>query len=123
MSTRWMILFALTTLALVSRADADEQPNTIHGLYLQCTSTTVVAPVAYCTGYLEGVAASMMAADSVLVAKGLHYNLGWCGDAHVTNEQLIQAFKNWHDKHPQFWDKPKVLGVTAALQETWPCKD
>jgi hypothetical protein len=117
-SVAWMLL---SSFLLTSAAFSAEGRNSIQALYRQCTSSEPVSH-AYCAGFIEGVAGSMIASDSVLQSKNLHLNMGWCADENPTVEQMIQAFKNWHDKNPQFWDKQKVIGVIASMRDVWPCR-
>jgi hypothetical protein len=114
----------ISLLLLGGAASADQGAHkgyTIHDLYMQCTSTDLAVSRAYCAGYIDGVGNAMTAAETITAGKNL--NLGWCAEPGVTTEQAVQVFKNWHDKHPEFWNKPKELGVIAALQESWPCKN
>jgi len=114
------ILFLLAQWGVIGNVNADTEPNTIQYLYEQCTSPAAVAN-AYCAGYISGVAGSMLMASNASKLSATHLNLGWCSDSTVTVGQMMQAFKNWHDKHPTIWGKDQALGVIGAMQETWPC--
>src|SRR5215472_9951933 len=97
-------------------ADAPPRPNltTIHGLYQACLDQYLSL---YCTGYVAGVGDSMHASAAALETKpDIRLNIDWCAPASTTNAQLVQAFKSWHDQHPDSWQGAAVAGVTAALQ-------
>jgi len=36
-------------------------------------------------------------------------------------EQIIQASKNYLERHPEVWDEPAVLLVSTAMARTFPC--
>jgi|SRR6516162_449144 hypothetical protein len=113
---------AFASLCLsAAAADAPARPNltTIHGLYQACLDQYLSL---YCTGYVAGVGDSMHASAAALEAKpDIHLNIDWCPPASTANAQLVQAFKTWHDQHPDSGQGAAVAGVTAALQATWPC--
>ena len=117
-----IIVGALASLCLdAAPADVPPRPNltTIHGLYQACLDQFLSL---YCTGYVAGVGDSMHASTAALETKReIQLNTDWCAPASTTNAQLVQAFKSWHDQHPESWQGAAVAGVTAALQATWPC--
>jgi hypothetical protein len=116
------ILILITQWAIIGSVKAAEtEQNTIQYLYEKCASTEPIDN-AYCAGYISGVAGSMLMASNVMKLHDAHFNLGWCSESTVTVAQMMQAFKNWHDKHPTIWGKDQALGVIGAMQETWPCK-
>lgn len=118
-----VIVGVIVSLCLdVAPADVPPRANltTIHGLYQACLDQYLSL---YCTGYVAGVGDSMHASTAVLETKHeSQLNTDWCAPASTTNAQLVQAFKNWHDQHPESWQGAAVAGVIAALQATWPCQ-
>jgi Rap1a immunity proteins len=102
-------------------ARAESEQFTIQYLYEKCTSN-LTADLGYCAGYISGVAGSMQMAASALKLQEVHLNLGWCSATTVSAGQMIQAFKNWHDKNPKLWGENQTLGVIGTIQENWPCK-
>jgi hypothetical protein len=38
-----------------------------------------------------------------------------------TGREMIQAFVNWAEKHPESWSQRNIYGVALALRESWPC--
>jgi len=34
---------------------------------------------------------------------------------------MEQAFKNWAEKNPQYWNEDEAVGAIVALSDTWPC--
>ena len=104
--------------ATPAAAAADFQ--TVQGLYRMCTHPSHVQQ-SYCFGFVDGVEAALHASTALLEARGIHANLNWCATGSPTREQKVQAFKNWHDRHPDLWQDAPELGVIAALRATWPC--
>ena len=115
-----IVLIAVGVVLSDRALSQSEDVHSVQALYEECTSHQVLMQ-GICAGYIQGVADAMSASYSVLKAKGLDFNLGYCAGADVTTEQLIRVFKNWHDQNPKFWHMPKELGVIGALQESWPC--
>jgi len=40
----------------------------------------------------------------------------------VTRPAMVQAFKNFAEKHPESWGMEAVTGVAMALRTTWLCR-
>jgi len=117
-----LVLAALLAPMFLCNVQADSHANlaTIHGLYQACQDKYLSL---YCTGYIAGVGDSLHASNAVLETEhGIHLNTDWCAPSSATNEQFVEAFKNWHDQHPGSWQQLAVAGVMAALQTTWPCE-
>jgi len=118
-----LVVSALASLCMsAASAEPPAHPNltTIHGLYQACLDQYLSL---YCTGYVAGVGDSMHGSTAVLETEhGIHLNTDWCAPGSTNNAQLVEAFKKWHDQHPESWQKLAVVGVTAALQATWPCQ-
>lgn len=117
LTTTMVAAMAFCPVALGQSADV----HSVQALFEECTSDQV-AMQGICAGYIQGVADTMIASDTVLKAKGFDFNLGFCPGQDVTTEQLIQVFKNWYNQNPKSWHIPKELGVIGALQASWPCK-
>ena len=95
----------------------------------QLVFAALLAPMSLCSvqadshADLAGVGDSLHASNAVLETEhGIHLNTDWCAPSSATNEQFVKAFKNWHDQHPESWQRLAVAGVMAALQTTWPCE-
>jgi hypothetical protein len=92
--------------------------NTAHELYGSCIGE--VRNEMYCLGFLRGVADTLKLQDAMGMANP---NWTWCFEEEsVSNAQILQAFKNWHAKHPELWNDPAPVAVTLALRDAWPCK-
>jgi hypothetical protein len=93
--------------------------ETAHDLYDVCTTRNAVGEM-FCAGYISGVARMFGLVPELysLPRTGLR----WCHTERVSNAQMLQAFKNWHNAHPEKWDMPSELAVITALMDTWPCK-
>jgi hypothetical protein len=115
--------FSALLLSQTARAD-DGTALTVDGLSRSCLSPQV-GEQTFCAGYVTGMADLAML--NALVAKQNHssYELSaFCNQpttASVSHAALIQAFRNWHDKHPEMWTQPAIVGVIKGLQDAWPC--
>jgi hypothetical protein len=114
-------VLAATSLCLTSTARAAAaDTSTIHSLYQACTATNNASNFGVCLGFIEGVGHMMHMTQLGKPGQSLT-DIEWCSPDHLTREQTLQAFKNWHDAHPEQWDMPGVVGVMLALLSTWPC--
>jgi hypothetical protein len=123
MAAAGIVVSALAALS-VSTAPADTPTRanltTVHGLYQACLDQYLSL---YCTGYVAGVGDSMHASTAALEKQhDIHLSTDWCAPASTVNAQLVQAFKSWHDQHPESWQELATIGVSASLQATWPCQ-
>jgi hypothetical protein len=119
-----IVITALTAMSLcltsTARADAADT-STIHSLYRACTETNNPSNFGVCLGYIEGVGHMMHLTQLGKPGQSVT-NIEWCHPERLTREQTLQAFKNYHDAHPEQWDMPGVAGVMFALLSTWPCQ-
>jgi hypothetical protein len=116
----WILMGVLAVPVVSHAADSHPDLSTVHGLYQLCLDKDLSLA---CGGYIAGVADSMHWSTAVLENEhDIHLNTDWCAPASTTKEQGVQAFKNWHNAHPEAWQMSSVAGVMAALQATWPCK-
>lgn len=122
MRTQLAFAAAIVASQCVCAANAAEPQDfqTVHGLYRMCTDSGQ-AQQSYCLGFVAGVAGAMHASTAFLESRGVQENTNWCEADKVTHEQKVQAFKKWHDQHPERWQDAPALGVISALQATWPC--
>ena len=100
-----------------ARAGPPPDFATVHGLYHTCSGEDDLSK-GYCLGFIAGVAATMRTSTLTL---GQQRSFAFCAPKSTTHEQAVQAFKNWHEQHPEHWQRSAEVGVMAALQETWPC--
>jgi hypothetical protein len=117
------LLIAPCTVAITQAAAPVPDTSTVHGLYKACTDPPPGALQLYCIGYIGGVADMMMVAKADANKTHSPSGLAYCSEAPITREQTIQAFKNFHDQHPEYWNLQSIVGIMVALQQTWPCKD
>ena len=89
------------------------QGHTVQTLRGWCKQPQDTYDFAICLGYVTGTA-------DTLVEIGASNKLGMCG--RPTYGVAIQAFLNWADSHPEYWDRDKSFGAIVALHEKWPCK-
>jgi hypothetical protein len=117
---RIWIVGALQVLLLCGTVKANEPDKlgTAHNLYRTCTSG-IPLDATYCLGFIRGVGATMRVGRELLDHK--EETLSWCHSEEVSNAQMLQAFKNWHDMHPESWKFNAEVGVMLALAQTWPC--
>jgi hypothetical protein len=84
-------------------ATAPAKAFTTGELYQRCTSNTPIEE-GYCIGYVAAIWDKLP-----------------CGGT-ATNRALIQAFKNWAEKHPEKWTDPEGVGAELAFRSTWKCE-
>lgn len=105
-------------------SSAPQDLMTVQELYESCTASqhsyTTLSLLSKCRGYINGVADMMVLVGTEGDATMRKY-FGICPRDTITRGSLIQAFKNWAEKHPEMWGKPNLLGVMMALHETWEC--
>ena len=84
------------------------------------------ADMTYCIGFVAGIGATMSLTGSWLMTepelKARDPGISICYTGILSPGAMIQAFRNWAEKHPESWGARDALGVMHALNETWPCK-
>jgi Rap1a immunity proteins len=117
------VVLAICALAIDSRACiADSVPDvgTVQGLFELCTAEVSGRRIA-CDGYVSGVEETMIMLGATEDSSAQRKYFGMCPTDVVSPGAAVQAFKNWTEKHPEMWSKPRFLGVGMALREAWPC--
>ncbi len=118
----------INVLGINNRAEAaDATPNvplhdygTVQGLYELCTvDDRAHFNVMACFGYISGIRDMMMVIGTLDAPVKIYFGL--CSKDEVASGATVQAFKNWAEKHPEMWSKPRGAGVGIALREAWPC--
>lgn len=115
-------VLVLMTVAVMSaspiKAAPAPDPTTVRFLYQTCKDETAANGQRFCLGYILGV--------GQLMAVNADYgdNFALCSKPKgtvPTGREMIQAFVNWAEKHPESWTQRNVYGVALALRENWPC--
>ena len=106
---------ALTNVAALQTKDPS---ISIESLYEQCNGTDSYKQT-FCVAYIVGVAEIL---GRVGLDKSARPLTGICWKGDVSYSAMVQAFKNWAQKHPEAWGIPRYGGVMWALKESWPCK-
>jgi Rap1a immunity proteins len=108
---------ASTSLAADGTSSDVDPAMTVQALYTKCMSNAALDQM-FCAGFFTAALddATVMGASASTQAYGM------CPKTSVTVGAAAQAFKNWAQKHPEYWSQVRYLGVLLALQETWPCK-
>ena len=121
MKKRLALAALILTQSLVGAATEPQADlGTVHGLYQACSGGVLVQK-GYCYGFLDGVGAMMHASTAAAEKQGIHANSDWCEPDNTTRDQLLQAFKRYHDEHQEQWQRGAAPAVVAALQAAWPC--
>lgn len=123
-----LVPLLLSTLVAVFPAYAEEK-STVQNLYVQCKAKTSVDTIE-CVRFLQGAFSTMRiagewATDKVTPAdarEGL-LTVGICTTTPVSGAQLVQAFSNWAEQHPAYWQYDASYGVLFAFKSEWRCAD
>lgn len=76
----------------------------------------------YCLGFISGMAA-VMEQVGIGATGDFRGAMGMCpSKPYPTADAEVEAFIAWAQRNPQFGNKPSVVGVTIALDSTWPCE-
>jgi hypothetical protein len=119
MSKRVLVVAVIFALALLLPVSAAPQCRTVQDMYEACTAPPASTDAAICTGYVSGVGDAM---QFIGVKANQHSELrDYAICEQPSYGAMVQAFKNWADKHPQQWGANKIVGVMLALQENWGC--
>ena len=115
--------FLLLSLVLPPPASAANSGDvTVEAFYRECKRN---GESDFCLMYVSGVMESMLAIESDILShpesSKVQRKFAMCLVGEVSAAAALQAFLNWADKHPKAWGAWRVAGVTAALQEAWPC--
>src|SRR6185437_4713905 len=115
------ISVAAIALVVISQATAFAQNSSfdVQHLYTQCKDSASQVERAICIGYISGIGAVMKANGALLKSGGSGESarsLGLCGSP--TNGAMEQAFKNWAEKSPQYWNEDEAVGAIVALSDT-----
>lgn len=101
----------------IAALQAKDPSTSIESLYEQCNETDLYKQT-FCAAYIAGVAEIL---GRVGLDKSARPLSGICWKGDVSYSAMVQAFKNWAQKHPEAWGMPRYGGVMWALKETWPC--
>ena len=44
-----------------------------------------------------------------------------CSKSFVSNDAMVEAFKEWANEHIEKWRTGARMGVVQAMSDTWPC--
>lgn len=121
-------MFKLAAAALISGAACCSPAfasDDVQALLIKCNAESSSLDVVLCLGRISGMS-DLMGFNGYLLKSGrgsepLRQFSTCPGDPIPTYGADVQAFKNWAQKHPEHWTDPDILGVIAALRETWPC--
>jgi hypothetical protein len=73
-------------------------------------------------GYITGVG-EMMAMAGMAIGSSDDAKFGalaLCG--HPSGAAAVEAFINWAEENPRYWNAPQLAGVVVALGSAWPCQ-
>jgi hypothetical protein len=124
------LALAVTAAPLLSLADVSKDnasPN-VQKLLQECNAlqgsgepdAMDYSNFSYCIGYVGGIGDAMLANGQIV--HPLNPVVSICDEGLISRGAMVQAFRNWAQKHPERWSDNDSLGVMAALRETWPCK-
>jgi hypothetical protein len=112
----------ILSVSLHSHAIADD----IQKFLSECNNSRLASDLSYCIGRIGGVA-GFMSYNGYLLTGTDSEALRRTSSCPNTNPAPtygadVQVFKNWAEKHPEFWSAPDILGIVASIREKWPCQ-
>lgn len=122
-----IVAIILLLVACGAAARGDSPKPTVQMLLKACTSPAGSGYMGFCNGMVKGVGDTLLLiASARKVMKDeqdgkLLARFAMCTDAPVSYGAMEQAFVNWAKAHPESWNQPMSVGLTAALNGTWPC--
>jgi hypothetical protein len=96
----------------------EKSPVTTQDLYRACQAPQGRTDYGFCLGYIVA-AGNLMALNSIQGPN--KFTICPADRRPPSGEAMIQAFSNWAQAHPQEWSDDSLIGLTLALQATWPC--
>lgn len=109
----------------------------VQALLNSCNAPDTSSDYAFCVGYVGGIGDIMRTSGIMLKSlyelKQLDKNtstakvltvVSICSsvpETVITHDAMVQAFKNWANRHPKNWGMNIPFSVGDALRETWPC--
>jgi Rap1a immunity proteins len=126
-----LLASGLLAFFVLLTAPARATPDLTTGALRTDCSSEDVAPMLHCFSYINALFELMMLngstmqnkfADNMDVQVALTSSSVCYTDPIISPRELVQVFLNWADKNPEKWTLPRVVGVTDALREQWPCK-
>jgi len=105
---------ALEQLLLeVGPLEADDNDVNAQSLFNHCSNGAVDSQ-AFCAGYALGFSDGF--------STGSKFDLDLCVAEQVRSaDQIIKAYDNFIQDHPEHWKKPRELVMLSALLESFPC--
>ncbi|HID45745.1 MAG TPA: peptidoglycan-binding protein [Chromatiaceae bacterium] len=113
-------LFLSTVFLLVLGSNVQATPfgPSTGDLYESCRATDAIN-AAYCIGYLKAYRDWYQVAADQLVDSQRQY----CEPSSIDYRDFQRVLVDYFKTHPKVLDEPRLLGVTEALHNTWPCPD
>lgn len=106
---------SLFCLLLLTKLHAAPFGPTTGDLYSSCKSDTQM-DIAYCIGYLKAYRYWYEVAKDQLVGEQQRY----CEPENINFKDIQQSFVDYVKTHPELQSEPRLIGVTRALNGTWP---
>lgn len=109
-----------TLFALIIESSAQSAPfgPSTGDLYDSCRATDSMN-AAYCIGYLKAYRDWYQVASDQLVGDHQKY----CEPNNIDYRDFQHVLVDYFKSHPKILKEPRLLGVTEALHDTWPCPD
>jgi hypothetical protein len=115
--TAAVILFVMFTACMPVSAAKDDE-STFQFLYHECLEKTE-----FCIGYVTGAGQVMAMVGHESLTNRVYSIFSLCsGQVTPTSEAMIQSVVNFGREHPDMWSEYILIGATAALRQTWPCR-
>ena len=118
----------LSTIAPVQTfAEFEKTEWNVHELYKQCTGPKGSLDEIFCLEFVSGVARQVFAKGGQLKDIKDSPDLmtmsipSACPKSFVSNDAMVEAFKEWANQHIEKWGVSAQKGVMQAMGDTWPC--
>jgi len=112
-------LIALMAVSAYPRAVEAQAPTPSSGNFLleRCENENVAFTLAYCLGYIQGVADGLILGRSIRDEEAF-----FCIPGSATSGQIMRVTKKYLSEHPEKLHQPAVTLVFLALVEAFPCE-
>jgi len=113
-----LCVLAIFQTSIVSSLHAAPFGPTAGDLYASCSAADATN-AAYCIGYLKAYRDWYQLGKDQLIGQQHQH----CEPDNIDYRDFQQALVVYVKAHPEIQDEPRLVGVTEALHEAWPCPD
>jgi|GEM_PF-1895266 hypothetical protein len=99
----------------------------VQELYKQCKGRQGSLDEIFCLEFVSAVARRVFTNGLALKdIKDRHHLMttsipSACPETIVSNDAMVEAFRQWANEHIEKWSASAQIGVMQAMRDTWPC--